>query len=80
MRLESIRKFSKLSGDIVSSLPSRNKTLEVAIKNYVKTDLKLFSLSPILPDFFTLFQTFRAGLFVQTNFALNLSLNLHSKF
>ena len=37
------------------SLPSRNKTLVIVVKNYTKTDIKVFYSSPILLDFLTLF-------------------------
>ena len=39
---------------LVSSLPFRNKTLLIAVKNYVKADIKIFCSSPILLDLFLL--------------------------
>ena len=43
---------------LVSSLSSGNKTLAIAVKNYVKADIRIFSSYPILTDFLTLFQIF----------------------
>ena len=39
-------------------LPSRNKILVIAAKNYVRQDLKVFCSRPILLDFFTLYHLF----------------------
>ena len=37
---------------LVPSLPSRNKTLVIAVKSYANIDMKVFSSCPILLDFF----------------------------
>lgn len=44
--------------NLVSSLLTRNKTLVIAVKNYVKVDIKVFSSCRILLDFFTLLHIF----------------------
>ena len=38
------------------------KLLVIVIKNYAKTDIKVFGCYPVLLDFFTLFQIFYPGL------------------
>ena len=38
------------------------KLLVIVIKNYAKTDIKVFCCYPVLLDFFTLFQIFYPGL------------------
>ena len=42
----------------VSSLPSRNQTLAIAVKKHAKVDIKLFFSCPILLDFSTLARYF----------------------
>ena len=46
----------------MSSLPSMSKALAIAAKNYVKAGIKVLLSSPILFDFFALFQIFYPGL------------------
>ena len=43
---------------LVSSLPSRNKCLVIAVKNYIEPDFKVFKSCPILLDFSAWFQIF----------------------
>ena len=46
----------------VSSLPSRNQTLAIAVKKHAKVDIKLFLSFIVLLDFSILFQIFCPGL------------------
>ena len=46
----------------MSSLPSRNETLAVAVKKHAKVDIKLFLSCPVLLDLSILFQIFCPGL------------------
>ena len=62
-----MRKISNLGGDIVvPSLPSRNLTLAIAVKNHAKVDIKLFFSCLVLLDFSILSkyfaQDYRSGL------------------
>ena len=56
-KLRNTREISKLGEEkrkLVSSIPSRNRILVIAAKNYAKLDLKVFCSCPISLDFFTL--------------------------
>ena len=58
-------KMSILDGDIASlipRLPSKSKTLAIAVKAYAKVGIKVFPFHPLLCNFFTLFQIFCPGL------------------
>ena len=52
-----------------TSLPSRNKTLAVAVKNYAKTDIKVLWSCPVLPNLSILLEIFCSVLFVKTFFS-----------
>ena len=63
LKTQEIRKYCEYHKNgrkqsLVPSLPSANKNLVLVIKNYAKTDFKVFLSCPILFDFLTLFHEF----------------------
>ena len=52
---------------LVPSLPSANKNLALVVKNYAKTDFKVFLSCPILLNFLTLFHKFCPRLQMHVN-------------
>lgn len=49
---------------ILSTLPSRNKSLVITTKNYAEDCIRSFCSCPILLDFFALFHWFFTGLHI----------------
>ena len=43
------------------SIPSRKKALAIAVRNYIKAEIKVFSSCPNLLDFFTLLIAMNLG-------------------
>ena len=67
--LENQEVLEKSQNCVIPSV-HKKKRIVITVKNYAKTDAKVFCFCPILFDFFPLFQLFYSGLSTWMNFYL----------